>query len=45
LFLCNGHGEDTIACKVIEALHEMNPNISQEVLPMVGDGKAFLTHV
>ena len=45
LFLCNGHGEDTIACRVIEALHEMNPNISQEVLPMVGDGKAFLTHV
>jgi len=45
LFLCNGHGEDTIACRVIEALHEMNPNISQEVLPMVGDGKAFLKHV
>ena len=21
LFLCNGHGEDTIACKVLEALH------------------------
>ncbi len=45
LFLCNGHGEDTIACRVIEALHEMNPNISQEVLPMVGDGKAFLKHI
>ncbi len=41
LFLCNGHGEDTIACKVIEALHEINPDISLEVLPMVGDGKAF----
>ena len=45
LFLCNGHGEDTIACRGIEALHEVNPNISQEVLPMVGDGKAFLKHV
>jgi uncharacterized protein (TIGR03492 family) len=45
LFLCNGHGEDTIACRVIEALHEMNPDISQEVLPMVGDGKAFSTLV
>ncbi len=41
LFLCNGHGEDTITCRVIEALHEINPNISHEVLPMVGDGKAF----
>ncbi len=45
LFLSNGHGEDTIACKVIEALHEINPNISHEVLPMVGDGKAFSTLV
>lgn len=41
LFLCNGHGEDTIACRVIEALYEINPEISHEVLPMVGDGKAF----
>ncbi len=45
LFLCNGHGEDTIACRVIEALHEINPDISHEVLPMVGDGKAFSTLV
>ena len=45
LFLCNGHGEDTIACRVIEALHEINPDISPEVLPMVGDGKAFSTLV
>ncbi len=41
LFLSNGHGEDTIACKVIEALHKINPAISLEVLPMVGDGKVF----
>ena len=45
LFLCNGHGEDTIACKVIKALHEINPDISHEVLPIVGDGKAFSTLV
>ena len=45
LFLCNGHGEDTIACRVIEALHEINPDISHEVIPMVGDGKAFSTLV
>ena len=41
LFLCNGHGEDTIACQIIEALHEINPDICQEVLPMVGEGKVF----
>ena len=41
LFLCNGHGEDTIACQIMEALHEINPDVSQEVLPMVGEGKVF----
>ncbi len=41
LFLCNGHGEDQIACRIMEALHEINPNISHEVLPLVGEGKAF----
>ena len=41
LFLSNGHGEDTIASRVIEALHEIKPNISLEVLPIVGEGKAF----
>ena len=29
LFLSNGHGEDTIACKVMEALHGINSDISQ----------------
>ena len=41
LFLSNGHGEDTIACKVLEALHEIKPDISYEVLPMVGEGDVF----
>ena len=41
LFLSNGHGEDTIACRVIEALREINPGISQAVLPIVGEGKVF----
>ena len=41
LFLSNGHGEDTIACKVMEALHEINPDISQEVLSLVGEGNVF----
>ena len=42
LFLCNGHGEDTIACKVLEAFHGINPDVSHQVLPMVGEGKAFI---
>jgi len=41
LFLSNGHGEDTISCRVIGALHEINPQISIEVLPMVGEGRVF----
>jgi len=41
LFLSNGHGEDTIACRVMEALHLVNPDISQEVMPIVGEGKVF----
>jgi len=27
LFLCNGHGEDTIACQIMEALHKINPGV------------------
>ena len=41
LFLSNGHGEDTIACRVLESIHEINPEISCEVLPMVGEGRVF----
>ena len=45
LFLSNGHGEDTIACRVIEALHEINQDISYEVLPIVGEGTAFAKYI
>ena len=45
LFLCNGHGEDVIACKVLEALHEINSDIGLEVFPLVGEGKAFASGV
>ena len=41
LFLSNGHGEDTIACRVLDALHELNQDISYEVLPIIGEGKVF----
>ncbi len=45
LFLSNGHGEDVIAVKLIEALHKINPGITLEVLPMVGEGKVFSKYV
>ena len=45
LFLSNGHGEDVIAFRIIEALHKINPDISLEVLPIVGEGKIFAKSV
>ncbi len=41
LVLSNGHGEDQIALRVLEELHELRPNLSLEILPLVGEGKAF----
>ena len=45
LFLSNGHGEDVIACRVIEAIHKLYPHVCLEVLPLVGDGEAFSKHL
>ena len=41
LFLANGHGEDLIARRVLEKLHELDPSLLIEVLPLVGQGKVF----
>ncbi len=41
LVLCNGHGEDLIALRVLQALHKLRPSLSLEVLPLVGEGKVF----
>ncbi len=41
LVLSNGHGEDLIALKIIEALHYLQPELKLEVLPLVGEGRAF----
>ncbi len=41
LFLSNGHGEDLIAFQVLQALHELLPNLNLEVLPLVGEGKVY----
>jgi uncharacterized protein (TIGR03492 family) len=41
LVLSNGHGEDLIALRVLEALHRHRPGLAIAVLPQVGEGSAF----
>ncbi|MFZ0407492.1 MAG: lipid-A-disaccharide synthase-related protein, partial [Cyanobium sp.] len=41
LVLSNGHGEDLIALRVLEALHQQRPDLELAVLPLVGLGQAF----
>ncbi len=41
LVLSNGHGEDLIALRVIEALRTRQPQLSVAVLPLVGEGAAY----
>jgi uncharacterized protein (TIGR03492 family) len=42
LFISNGHGEDSIAVKVIERLYEMTTTaVDIHAWPMVGDGRAY----
>ena len=43
LVLSNGHGEDLIALRVIQALKQRRPDIAVVVLPMVGDGAQSIT--
>ncbi len=41
LVISNGHGEDLIALRVLESIHKIHPNLLLEVMPLVGEGKAF----
>jgi uncharacterized protein (TIGR03492 family) len=41
LVLSNGHGEDLIALRVLEALAERRPGLEMLVLPLVGEGRVF----
>ncbi|MFM7269023.1 MAG: lipid-A-disaccharide synthase-related protein, partial [Cyanobium sp.] len=41
LVLSNGHGEDLIALRVLEALGRRRPELDLRVLPLVGEGQAF----
>jgi uncharacterized protein (TIGR03492 family) len=40
-FFSNGHGEDTIACKVLDRLRAARPSLQIEAWPMVGEGTAY----
>ncbi|MEA5417297.1 lipid-A-disaccharide synthase-related protein, partial [Synechococcus sp. BA-132 BA5] len=41
LVLSNGHGEDLIALRLIEALRQQAPNLQVQVLPLVGVGQGY----
>jgi uncharacterized protein (TIGR03492 family) len=41
LVLSNGHGEDLIALRLIEALRQQAPGLEVDVLPLVGVGQAY----
>jgi uncharacterized protein (TIGR03492 family) len=41
LCLSNGHGEDVIAVRVLQALQESSPVPQLTALPLVGEGKAY----
>ncbi len=41
LVLSNGHGEDLIALRLIEALRRQAPGLEVDVLPLVGVGQAY----
>ncbi|MBM5792410.1 MAG: sugar synthetase [Cyanobacteria bacterium M_surface_7_m2_037] len=41
LVLSNGHGEDLIALRILQALHRRRPELEIAVLPLVGEGGAF----
>jgi len=41
LVLSNGHGEDLIALRVIQALKQRSPALEVSVLPLVGEGGAY----
>lgn len=41
LCISNGHGEDLIAIKILQALQRLSPQLSMAALPIVGDGRQY----
>jgi len=42
LCLSNGHGEDAIAVRILQALQQQSRSLNIAALPIVGEGKAYL---
>lgn len=42
LFLSNGHGEDMIACRILDEVRASRPDLAIDAWPMVGQGEAYL---
>ena len=41
LCLSNGHGEDAIACAILQQLQQQSDSLELAALPLVGDGRAY----
>lgn len=41
LFVSNGHGEDVVACKVLDCIRAERPGLAIDAWPMVGEGSAY----
>ena len=41
LLLSNGHGEDLIGLRILQALHQRRPQVLIGVLPLVGEGETY----
>ena len=41
IFLSNGHGEDVVACKVLDRIRTVRPGLSIAAWPMVGEGASY----
>ena len=41
IVISNGHGEDLIALRILEALHRLAPQWRLKAMPLVGEGRCF----
>lgn len=44
LCLSNGHGEDTIALRILQELQQRSAHLELSALPIVGEGRVYTTH-
>lgn len=41
IFISNGHGEDVVACKVLDCIRAERPELAIDAWPMVGEGSTY----